>query len=70
LGQKKTVNLNYDKAMKVDCFMLAGEEGNQSEELLVTYNLDEIEKHATSDVALTPNATVPKASLQFELSRS
>lgn len=21
LGQKKTVNLNYDKAMKVECFM-------------------------------------------------
>lgn len=43
LGQKKTVNLNYDKAMKVECFM---QNPDEDEELLVTYNLDEIEKHA------------------------
>lgn len=67
LGQKKTVNLNYNKAMKVECFMLNPE---GPEELLVTYDLDEIEKHATSEVALTPNATLPKVALQFELSRS
>lgn len=73
LGQKKTVNLNYDKAMKVECFSVTLHEDDETEpeeELLVTYNLDEIEKHATNEIALKANSTVPKVSLQFELSRS
>ena len=71
LGQKKTVNLNYDKGMKVECFKLTPqEEGEPAEELLVTYDLDEVEKYATNEIALKANSTVPKVSLSFELSRS
>lgn len=47
-----------------------GGETDPEEELLVTYNLDEIEKYATNEIALKANSTVPKVSLQFELSRS
>jgi len=70
LGQKKTVNLNYDKGMRVECFKLTQGDSEPIEELLVTYDLDEIEKYATNDVALKANSTVPKVSLSFELSRS
>ena len=63
--------MNYDKAMKIECYRLvAREEGDPLEELLLTYTLDEIEKHATSEIALKANSTVPKVSLSFELSRS
>ena len=44
LGQKKTVNLNYDKGMRVECFKLTQGDSEPVEELLVTYDLDEIEK--------------------------
>ena len=70
LGQKKTVNLNYDKGMRVECFKLTQGDSEPVQELLVTYDLDEIEKYATNDVALKANSTVPKVSLSFELSRS
>lgn len=36
----------------------------------MTYNLEEIEKYATGDIAQRTNSTVPKVSLQFELTRS
>lgn len=36
----------------------------------MTYDLDEVEKYATNDIALKANSTVPKVSLSFELSRS
>lgn len=71
LGQKKTVNLNYDKGMKVECFKVTPQdEGEAIEELLVTYDLDEVEKYATNEIALKANSTTPKVSLSFELSRS
>ena len=56
--------------MRVECFKLTLGDSEPIEELLVTYDLDEIEKYATNDVALKANSTVPKVSLSFELSRS
>jgi hypothetical protein len=36
----------------------------------MTYTLDEIEKYAAGEIANKTNSTIPKVSLQFELSRS
>ena len=57
--------------MKVECFQLVPNGTEEpTEELLMTYTLDEIEKYATGDIAKKTNSTIPKVSLQFELSRS
>lgn len=76
LGQKKTINLSYDKNMKIEAFRLepledgADADAERTGELLVTYTLDEIEKHSTSEMAKKEDSTTPKLSLQFEFSRS
>ena len=76
LGQKKTINLSYDKNMKIEAFRLeplengADEDAERTGELLATFTLDEIEKHATSEMAKKEDSTSPKLSLQFEFSRS
>lgn len=76
LGQKKTINLSYDKNMKIEAFKLepleddADVDAERTGELLVTYTLDEIEKHSTSEMAKKEDSTTPKLSLQFEFSRS
>ena len=62
--------------MKIEAFRLEPlEEGADADveregELLVTYTLDEIRKHSTSEIAQKEDSTTPKVSLQFELSRS
>jgi hypoxia up-regulated 1 len=71
LGQKKTVNLNYDRNMKVELSMVTTDDSGESrEEPVVTYSLDEIEKHSLGEIAQKHNSTFPKVSLSFVLSRS
>lgn len=64
LGQKKTINLSYDRAMEIKCFQLVPTDAAEpTEELLMTYTLDEIETIANNDIAKKTNSTVPKVSL-------
>ena len=67
LGQKKTISLTYDVAMEVEAF---AQHEDGSEELLQTFRLADLVRIADLDVMKGENSTGPKASLQFELSRS
>ena len=67
LGSKKTVALTYDKNMKVDVLAVYD---NEKEQLISTYLLDDLEDIAENSIAKKENSTLPKVSLQFELSRS
>lgn len=69
LGQKKTMALTYDKNMKVDVYKVNLDE-SKSEELLATYLIDEIEDIVKNNISKKENTTLPKVSLQFELTRS
>ncbi len=67
LGQKKTVALNYDKNMRLDVFAV---HENDKEEHLATYIIDDLEDISKDEIAKKENSTLPKVSLQFELTRS
>ena len=59
LGQKKTINVSYDKAMQVDVFAV----DKDSEEHIATYKLEELGEIAKNEVATKEGSTVPKVSL-------
>jgi hypothetical protein len=67
LGQKKTINMFYDRNMRVEIF--ATSEG-EDDTLLAYYLLEDIEEIAGSAAAKKEDSTTPKVSLSFELSRS
>lgn len=69
LGQKKTIQLTYDKAMEIEVHAVRG--GDEPEyELLQTFTLNELADIANKTVALKEGSTKPKVSLSFELTRS
>ena len=72
LGNKKTINLIYDRGMRIDVFALREVEGQDEpdEEPLVTYLLPELDEIAKKDVVVKEGSTKPKVSLMFELTRS
>lgn len=75
LGQKKTINVIYDKGMNIDAYAVRevereGEEPQVIFEPLVSYNLPELDEIAKKDVVLKEGSTKPKVSLNFELTRS
>lgn len=67
LGQKKTIALTYDRAMKIDVYALNEDE---TSEHLATFELSELDEISTNDIASKEDTTKPKVSLSFELSRS
>jgi hypothetical protein len=67
LGQKKTINLFYDRDMRVDIYATSS---GDEDILLAYYLLEDIEEIAGSDAAKKEDSTTPKVSLSFELSRS
>lgn len=67
LGQKKTIALTYDRAMKIDAYALNGDD---TSEHLATFELKDLDEICSNDIATKPDTTKPKVSLSFELSRS
>lgn len=72
LGQRKTMNIVYDRAMKVEASALYyDDDGNvDREEPLATFDLAKLDEIAEYEVVKKEGTTKPKVSLQFELSRS
>lgn len=73
LGQKKTIQLKYDKPMqiKVEAVRPLGDGSEETSlELLQTFTLAEIGDIATNDIAQREGSTTPKVALSFELNRS
>jgi len=66
LGQRKTLNFNYDTNMKIDVFAGLDSEG----EHLATFTVNGIDEIAASDLLKKDNVTRPRVSLQFELTRT
>ena len=66
LGQRKTLNLNYDTNMKIDVY--AGEDSEG--EHLATFTVNGLDEIAASDLLKKENVTKPRVSLQFELTRT
>jgi len=73
LGQKKTIQLTYDKAMQISVHAVYeavdGEEPKPSE-LIQKFVLDDIREIANNTMALKEGSSKPKVSLNFELTRS
>lgn len=67
LGAKKTINLSYDRNMKISIYQTKEVEGDV---LLTTYVLDNIDELASSEAAAKEDTTSLKVSLSFELTRS
>jgi len=66
LGAKKTINLSYDRNMKIEIYQTRDGE----DVLLTTYVLDNIDELASSEAASKEDTTGLKVSLSFELTRS
>lgn len=69
LGAKKTINLSYDRNMRIDVYAKSSDNAEE-ETLLLSYFLDDLDEIATSEMAKKEDSTTPKVSLSFELSRS
>jgi len=73
LGQKKTIQVTYDKAMEISVHAIyepvEGQE-TQEPELIQKFVLDEIREIANNTMALKEGSSKPKVSLNFELTRS
>jgi hypoxia up-regulated 1 len=67
LGQKKTIHLAYDVAMKIEATAL---HPDGTEEELMVFGLTDIDNIMDKDVMKKETTTRPKVSLSFELSRS
>lgn len=67
MGQKKTIALTYDRAMKIDAYALNEDE---TSEHLATFELQDLDEISTNDIAIKEDTTKPKVSMSFELSRS
>ena len=67
LGQKKTIHLAYDVAMKIEATAL---HPDGTEEELMVFGLTDIDSIMDKDVMKKESTTRPKVSLSFELSRS
>jgi hypothetical protein len=65
LGQKKTINVVYDRAMKIDVVALSYNDADEveSEEALVTFEMSELDKIMKEDVMSREGTTKPKVSL-------
>ena len=65
LGQRKTMNVVYDKAMKIDATALYyDDDGNiTKEESLVSFELPKLDEIAEYDVVKKEGTTKPKVSL-------
>lgn len=71
LGQKKTIQLTYDKAMKIQVESVKKDaDGKEDTELLQTYTLNELAEISNNTIAIKEGSTKPKVSLSFELNRS
>jgi len=66
LGQRKTLNFNYDTNMKIDVYAGLDSEGDH----LATFTVNGIDEIAASDLLKKDNVTRPRVSLQFELTRT
>lgn len=66
LGQRKTLNFNYDTNMKIDVYAGLDSEGDH----LATFTVNGIDEIASSDLLKKDNVTRPRVSLQFELTRT
>lgn len=66
LGQRKTLNLNYDTNMKIDVYAGEDSEGDH----LATFTVNGIDEIAASELLKKENVTRPRVSLQFELTRT
>lgn len=66
LGQKKTLNLNYDTNMKIDVYAGLDSEGDH----LATFTINGLDEIASSDLLKKDNVTRPRVSLHFELTRT
>ena len=66
LGQRKTLNLNYDTNMKIDVYAGLDSEGDH----LATFIVNGLDEIAASDLLKKENVTRPRVSLQFELTRT
>lgn len=73
LGQKKTIQLTYDKAMMIDVFAVYDQvegEPEKEPELIQQFKLDELRTIANNTMANKEGSSKPKVSLSFELTRS
>ena len=69
LGAKKTINLSYDRNMRIDVYAKSSDNAEE-ETLLLSYFLADLDEISTSEMAKKEDSTTPKVSLSFELSRS